>query len=150
MVVTTRSGRGGDVNASKQKHILSDKVELQEDEVPLMVENVIDENVNEESLSINVPLVEALEKLSGYVKFMKDLVAKKRSMDCETIKMTHQISAIMHSMASKLEDPGAFTIPCTIGSAYIAKALCDLGESINLMPYSVFTTLGSGDGGRLP
>jgi len=48
MAVTTRSGRGGDVNASKQKEILSDEVELQENEVPLVVENVIDKNVNEE------------------------------------------------------------------------------------------------------
>ncbi|XP_070014324.1 uncharacterized protein [Nicotiana sylvestris] len=47
-------------------------------------------------------------------------------------------------MAPKLEDPGAFTIPCTIGSANFAKALCDLGVSINLMPYSVFKTLGIG------
>ncbi|XP_070015328.1 uncharacterized protein [Nicotiana sylvestris] len=96
------------------------------------------------SLSINVPLVEALEQMLGYTKFMKDLVTKKRSMDCETIKMTHQVSAIVHSMAPKLEDPDAFTIPCTIGSADIAKALCDLGASINLMPYSVFKTLGIG------
>ncbi|XP_075112494.1 uncharacterized protein LOC107767746 [Nicotiana tabacum] len=96
------------------------------------------------SLSINVPLVEALEQMSGYAKFMKNLVTKKRSMDYETIKMTHQVSAIVHSMAPKLEDPGAFTIPCTIGSADFAKALCDLGASINLMPYSVFKTLGIG------
>ncbi|XP_070057861.1 uncharacterized protein [Nicotiana tomentosiformis] len=68
------------------------------------------------SLSINVPLVEALEQMSGYAKFMKDL----------------------------LEDPGAFTIPCTIDNADFAKALCDLGASINLMPYSVFKTLGIG------
>ncbi|XP_009769025.2 uncharacterized protein [Nicotiana sylvestris] len=79
-----------------------------------------------------------------YDKFMKDLVTKKRSMNCETIKMTHQVSAIVHFMAPKLEDPGAFTIPCTIGSADFAKALCDLGASINLMPYSVFKTLGIG------
>ncbi|XP_070014715.1 uncharacterized protein [Nicotiana sylvestris] len=84
------------------------------------------------SLSINVPLVEALEQISGYAKFMKDLVTKKRYMDCETIKMTHQVSAIVHSMASKLEDPRVFTILCTIGSADFAKALCDLGASINL------------------
>ena len=38
------------------------------------------------SLSINVPLVDALEQMPGYAKFMKDLVTKKRSMDCETIK----------------------------------------------------------------
>ncbi|XP_070018274.1 uncharacterized protein [Nicotiana sylvestris] len=80
-----------------------------------------------ESLTINVPLVEELEQMSGYAKFMKDLVTKKRSMECETIKMTHQVSSIVHSMAPKLEDPGAFTIPCTIGSADFAKALCDLG-----------------------
>ncbi|XP_070011174.1 uncharacterized protein [Nicotiana sylvestris] len=67
--------------------------------------------------------------MPGYAKFMKNLVTKKRSMD---------------SMAPKLEDRGAFTIPCTIRSAYFAKALCDLGESINLMPYSVFKTLGIG------
>ncbi|XP_070015580.1 uncharacterized protein [Nicotiana sylvestris] len=93
------------------------------------------------SLSINVPLVEALEKMPSYAKFMKDLVTKKRSMNCETIKMTHQVSAIVHSMASKLGDPDTFTIPFTIGSGDFSKAHCDLGESINLMPYSVFKTL---------
>ncbi|XP_070028841.1 uncharacterized protein [Nicotiana sylvestris] len=82
--------------------------------------------------------------MPGYAKFMKDLVTRKRSMECETIKMTHQVSSIVHSMAPKLEDPRAFTIPCTIGSADFTKALCDLGASINLMPYSVFKTLGIG------
>ncbi|XP_070050045.1 uncharacterized protein [Nicotiana tomentosiformis] len=96
------------------------------------------------SLSINVPLVEALEKIPGYAKFMKDLLTKKMSMNCKTIKMTHQVSAIVHSMAPKLKDPDTFTIPCTIGSAKFSKALCDLGVSINLMPYSVFKMLGIG------
>ncbi|XP_070057511.1 uncharacterized protein [Nicotiana tomentosiformis] len=96
------------------------------------------------SLSINMPLVEASEQMLGYAKFMKDLVTKKRSMNFETIKVTHQVSAIVHSMAPKLEDPSAFTISCTIGSVEFAKALCDLGESINLMPYLVFNTLGIG------
>ena len=34
-------------------------------------------------LPINVPLVEALEQMSGYAKFMKDLVTKKRSVTFE-------------------------------------------------------------------
>uniref|UniRef100_A0A1S4CHY9 Uncharacterized protein n=1 Tax=Nicotiana tabacum TaxID=4097 RepID=A0A1S4CHY9_TOBAC len=97
-----------------------------------------------ESLSINKPLTKALEQMPGYVKFMKDLVTEKRSMNCETINMTHQVSSILHFMAPKLEHPSAFTIPCTIGSADFAKALCDLGESINLMPYFVFKTFGIG------
>ena len=29
-------------------------------------------------LSINVPLIEALEQMPGYAKFMKDMVTKKR------------------------------------------------------------------------
>ncbi|XP_070010984.1 uncharacterized protein [Nicotiana sylvestris] len=47
-------------------------------------------------------------------------------------------------MAPKLEDPSAFMIPCTIRSVEFAKAPCDLRTSINLMPYSVFKTLGIG------
>ncbi|XP_070047348.1 uncharacterized protein [Nicotiana tomentosiformis] len=94
------------------------------------------------SLSINMPLVEALEQMPDYAKFMKDLVTKKWFMNFETIKVTHQVSEIVHSMAPKLEDPSAFTIPCSIGSDEFPKALCDLGAIINLMPYSVFKALG--------
>ncbi|XP_070020882.1 uncharacterized protein LOC142181070 [Nicotiana tabacum] len=47
-------------------------------------------------------------------------------------------------MAQKMLDPGSFTIPCTIGSYAFAKALCDLGASINLMPLAVYTKLGIG------
>ncbi|XP_070057809.1 uncharacterized protein [Nicotiana tomentosiformis] len=85
------------------------------------------------SLSINVPLVEAVEQMPDYAKFMKDLVTKKRSMNFETIKVTHQVSAIVHSMAPKLEDPGAFTIHCTIRSAKFAKALYDLGRHLRVV-----------------
>ncbi|XP_070025946.1 uncharacterized protein [Nicotiana sylvestris] len=96
------------------------------------------------SLSITVPLVEALEQMPDNEKFMKDLMTKKRSMNFETIKVAYQVSAILHSMAPKLENPGAFTIHCIIGSVEFAKAFCDLGKSINLIPYSVFKTLGVG------
>ncbi|XP_070040364.1 uncharacterized protein [Nicotiana tomentosiformis] len=91
-----------------------------------------------------MPLVEALEQMPGFAKFMKDIVIKKQSMNFETIKVIHQVSTIIYSMAPKLEDLGAFMIPCAIESAEFAKALCDLRASINLMPYSVFKTLGIG------
>ncbi|XP_070009625.1 uncharacterized protein [Nicotiana sylvestris] len=210
MAVTTRSGRGGEASTSKQKEVVSDDVEVQNEDDPIIVEQVSEEKLDGEAridihdneketrndvnpsrehvidipetvmpnvkaplprpsppypqklakqknenqlkkfiemmkrLSINIPLVEALEQMPGYAKFMKDLVTKKRSMDCETIKMSHQMSAIVNSMATKLENPNAYSIPCTIGSAGFAKALCDLGASINLMPYSVFKMLGIG------
>ena len=56
------------------------------------------------------------------------------------------ISAIAtRSLIQKKEDLGAFTIPCTVGSLHFAKALCDLGASINLMPLSIYKKLGLGD-----
>ncbi|XP_070011108.1 uncharacterized protein [Nicotiana sylvestris] len=199
MAVTTRSGRGGDVHSSRGNQVIVDEDELRDNEMPLVVEDVVEPSVRDDvrinvreveeetqeavnpsrehvidmpelvvpkaqaplprppppypqrlakqkgdnqfkkfiemmkSLTINMPLVESLEQMPGYTKFMKDLVTKRRSMECEKIKMTHQVSAIVHSMASKLEDPRAFTIPCTIGSANFAKALCDLGRPLGII-----------------
>ena len=83
-------------------------------------------------LSINFPLVEALEQMPGYAKFMKDLVTKKRSVTFEDDDRLQHCSVIAtRSLVQKKEDPGAFTIPCTIGLLHFAKALCDMGESIN-------------------
>ncbi|XP_070036196.1 uncharacterized protein [Nicotiana tomentosiformis] len=153
MVVTTRSGKGGDAPTSNQRKLVDDEQVVQENEI---LDNVVKAN-EEVQIDIDDNVEEAQEEVNpsrDYIvdiplganaqlcKVMKDLVTKKRSMNFETIKMTHQVSAIMHLMDPKVEDPYAFTIPCTIGSVEFAKALCDLGKSINLMPYSVFKTLG--------
>ena len=45
-------------------------------------------------LTINVPLIEALEQMPGYAKFMKDLVTKKRAMIFELEKNLYYCSAI--------------------------------------------------------
>ncbi|KAK4707226.1 hypothetical protein R3W88_033241 [Solanum pinnatisectum] len=98
------------------------------------------------TLSINLPLVEALLEMPGYAKFMKELVTKKRNLDFETIEVSHSCSAIMtKELIKKREDPGAFTIPCTIGIIQFAKALRNLGASINLMPYAIYKQLGLGE-----
>ena len=44
----------------------------------------------------------------------------------------------------KLKDPGSFSIPCIVGNMGIARALCDLGSSVSLMPYSIFQKLNLG------
>ncbi|XP_049364121.1 uncharacterized protein LOC125828841 [Solanum verrucosum] len=42
----------------------------------------------------------------------------------------------------KKDNPGAFSIPCTIGVYLFSKELCDLGASIKLMPLAIFKRLG--------
>ncbi|KAK4729438.1 hypothetical protein R3W88_022426 [Solanum pinnatisectum] len=84
--------------------------------------------------------------MPGYAKFMKDLVTKKRSVCFEDDDRLQHCSAIAtRSLVQKKEDPGSLTIPCTIGLLQFAKALCDLGASINLMPLSIYKKLGLGD-----
>ncbi|GKB43729.1 hypothetical protein Tco_0888671 [Tanacetum coccineum] len=65
---------------------------------------------------INVPLVDILAGMPNYRKFLKDLLSNK----C---------------------DPGSFLIPCTVVGSVEYLALADLGASINLMPYSLYTSL---------
>ena len=65
-------------------------------------------------LSINVPLIEALEKMPGYAKVMKDMVTKKQEVTFEDDALLQHGSAITtRSLVEKKEDPGAFTIPST-------------------------------------
>ncbi|KAK4731868.1 hypothetical protein R3W88_024856 [Solanum pinnatisectum] len=67
-------------------------------------------------------------------------------LDFETIEVSYNCTAIMtKELVKKREDPEAFTIPCTIGMLQFAKALCDLGASINLMPYEIYKKLGLGE-----
>ncbi|GJV45935.1 reverse transcriptase domain-containing protein [Tanacetum coccineum] len=62
------------------------------------------------------------------------------------ITLNERCSAILlNKIPLKEKDLGSFTIPCIIGNVGINKALADLGKSINLMPYSMFTRLGLGE-----
>ncbi|XP_015054836.1 uncharacterized protein LOC107001210 [Solanum pennellii] len=72
-------------------------------------------------LSINVPFIEPLEQMPGHVNFMKDMVEEKK------------------------EDPGTFIVRCKIGLLHFVNALCDVGESINLMSLSIYKNLGMRD-----
>lgn len=98
------------------------------------------------NLSINVSFIENLEKIHEYAKFMKDMVKKNRSLSSKDDDRLQHYSVIStESLMQKNEDPGAFTIPCTIGLLHFSKTLCDLGASINLMPLSIYKKLGLRD-----
>jgi hypothetical protein len=48
-------------------------------------------------------------------------------------------------MHLKQKDPRSPTIPCIIGNSKIDKALMDLGDGVNLLPYTVYEQLGLGE-----
>ncbi|XP_075079509.1 uncharacterized protein LOC107769969 [Nicotiana tabacum] len=97
-------------------------------------------------IQLNIPLMDALREMTGYAKMMKDLMSRKFDFqDLSTMTLMQTCSAVVtRPMAQKMSDPGSFTILCMIGSYAFAKALCDLGASINLMPLAVYTRLGIG------
>ncbi|XP_074290705.1 uncharacterized protein LOC141617412 [Silene latifolia] len=58
------------------------------------------------------------------------------------VNLSKECSAIlMNELPQKLEYPGSFSIPCTIGTVHIERAICDLGASISLIPLKIFKKL---------
>ncbi|XP_056686044.1 uncharacterized protein [Spinacia oleracea] len=82
-----------------------------------------------------------------YSRFLKVILSGKRDCDVkETVNLTENCSAIiLNQMPPNLKDPGSFSIPCAIKALENGNAICDLGASVSLMPYSVFTTLDIGE-----
>ncbi|WVZ52658.1 hypothetical protein U9M48_003697 [Paspalum notatum var. saurae] len=92
-------------------------------------------------LYIHMPLLDALQ-VPTYAKYFKDILASKREMLSECVKlMTKCSAAVMDTPLQKKADPGCPTIPCSIGALNINKALYDLGASLSVMPKSVFDKL---------
>ena len=95
-------------------------------------------------LHINILFVDALEHMPSYVKFMKDILSRKRRLsDFETVNLIEECSTILQrKLPQKLKDLSSFTIPSKIGNSIFERALCDLGTNINIMPLSIFRRLG--------
>ncbi|XP_070053222.1 uncharacterized protein [Nicotiana tomentosiformis] len=97
-------------------------------------------------IRVNIPLIDALKEIPGYAKMMNDLMSRKFDFQyLATITLTQTCSTVMtRPIAEKLSDPESFTIPCIIGNYAFAKALCDLGARINLLPLDIYKRLGIG------
>ncbi|XP_019223843.1 PREDICTED: uncharacterized protein LOC109205582 [Nicotiana attenuata] len=97
-------------------------------------------------VSVNLPLVEILQEVPKYARYLRAIVAnKRRHAEFETVALTEECSARGQSkLRPKLKGPESFTIPLSLGKQEVGRALCDLGTSINLMPSSLFKQLGLG------
>ncbi|XP_042972926.1 uncharacterized protein LOC122304722 [Carya illinoinensis] len=96
---------------------------------------------------INIPLLDAIEQIATYAKFLKYLCTVKRRLNVKKKAfLTEQVSPIIQSnIPPKYKDPGSPTIACVIGSSKIGQALLDLGSSVNLLPYNTYEQLGLGE-----
>ena len=85
--------------------------------------------------------------MPNYEKFLKDILSKKRRFVEEgVVILTTTCSAVIHkNLPLKMQDPGSFTIPYTIGNFEFGTTLCDSRASINLMPLSVVKRLSLGE-----
>ncbi|XP_059295397.1 uncharacterized protein LOC132048719 [Lycium ferocissimum] len=79
-------------------------------------------------LSLNFSFLEAVKEMPDFAKCLKGLLTKKKTVQHET----------------KNRDPGVLTIPCSVGYHDFARALCDNGVSINLMPLAIYKQSGLG------
>ncbi|CAM8921174.1 unnamed protein product [Rhodiola kirilowii] len=108
-------------------------------------QHVMDEDVFElfSKVEINIPLLEAIKKIPRYAKFLKELCTNRRkSTRCDQELMSRNVSAIIQrKVPPKCGDPGTYTIPCTIGNIRIENCMLDLGASINVLPFSIYSCL---------
>ncbi|VFQ74772.1 unnamed protein product [Cuscuta campestris] len=97
-------------------------------------------------VEVNIPLIDAIKQVPRYAKFLKELCTNKRGLKgIESVSLSENDSAILQrKLPVKCKDKGSFSIPCSIGGKKFERALCDLGASINVMPYSVFVSLNIG------
>ncbi|CAM8975358.1 unnamed protein product [Rhodiola kirilowii] len=106
---------------------------------------VMDKDVWElfSKVEINIPLLEAIKQIPRYAKFLKELCTnRRRGTRVDQELMSQIVSAVIQrKVPPKCGDPGTYTIPCTIGNIRIENCMLDLGASINVLPYSIYSCL---------
>ncbi|XP_009605435.1 uncharacterized protein [Nicotiana tomentosiformis] len=67
-------------------------------------------------VQINIPLVDILQEVPKYAKYIKDIVANKRRLtEFETMALTEECSSrIQSNLPQKLKDPGSLTIQISL------------------------------------
>ena len=88
-----------------------------------------------------------IKRMPPCAKFLKDLCTVKRNLNInKKAFLTEQMRVIIENKTLvKYKNSGCPTISVTISEHCINRALLDLGSSVNLLPYFVYTQLGLGE-----
>ncbi|XP_040948598.1 uncharacterized protein [Gossypium hirsutum] len=97
-------------------------------------------------VEVKIPLLDAIKQTPHYAKFLKELcTSKRRLIGNERVNVGENVSAILQKkVPPKYKDQCMFAISCEIGNVGIKKAMCDLGASINVMPYPIYKSINMG------
>ena len=98
-------------------------------------------------VKLNIPLLDAINQIPSYAKFLKDLCTVKRKLGVnkEAFMTEQSTSLIRNNLPPKYKDSGSPTISIVVGNSKLGHALVDLGASVNLLPYSVYVDLRLGE-----
>ncbi|XP_016581701.1 uncharacterized protein LOC107879097 [Capsicum annuum] len=97
-------------------------------------------------VQVNLSLVDILQSVPKYVKYLKDIIASKNQLtEYATVALTKEFtSKIQNKLPAKLKDLKSFTLLITLGQTICACGLYDLGASINLMLTLWYQKMGLG------
>lgn len=97
-------------------------------------------------VKINLPILHVITQVPTYAKVLKDLYTIKRKHHVKKIAfLTEYVSSVIQQRTPpKYKDPGCPTIYYIIRNHEVAQALLDLGASVNLMSYAIYSLLGLG------
>jgi len=95
-------------------------------------------------LQINVPLLDAIQQIPSYAKFLKNMCIKKRKTNIpKKVFLATNISELLsRPIHMNYKYPRCPIISCIIGQTTINQTLLDLGASINLLPFLVHQQFG--------
>ncbi|KAL0681725.1 hypothetical protein Bca4012_048572 [Brassica carinata] len=94
-------------------------------------------------LNVKLSFEDAVENMPALKRYVKSLVTNKASPKENVMSISKRCRTLLQNRApEKMEDPGSFVLSCEIEGAVFEKSLCDLGSSVNLMPYTVAQRLG--------
>ncbi|XP_061364997.1 uncharacterized protein LOC133308394 [Gastrolobium bilobum] len=122
---------------------------VEEPEKEVVIPAEVEKPVEKKKFELNP---EYMRAMAPYPERFKDdaqkqhYARKHKLQECQTVALTEECSAIIEKkFPCKRRDPGSCNIPIVIGNKNVGKALCDLGASINLMPLSVYKSLGTSE-----
>ncbi|XP_016166093.1 uncharacterized protein LOC107608853 [Arachis ipaensis] len=90
-------------------------------------------------VKVTVPLFQAIQQVSKYAKFLKDVCTHKDKLgNLNTKPVDDSISSLL---PEKCNDPGPCLVTCLIGGMKFMDFMYDLGACVSIMPLSVYERL---------